>query len=67
MARADILKRRKVLSTISGNSQMAYGAILTRSEIHQKLQSQELRDKKISVEFYDRVIPDMEFFCLDGR
>ena len=41
MARADILKCIKVLSTISGNSQRSYGEILTRSVIHQKGQAQE--------------------------
>ena len=50
MARAEILKCCKILSTISGNSQRAYGAILTSIAIHQKGQAQDSKNKKVSEE-----------------
>ena len=46
MDRADILKCSKLLSMISRKSQRLYGAILTRSEIHQKGKAQKSRNKK---------------------
>ena len=56
MARADILKCSKILSTISGNSQRPYGAILTRSAIHQKGKAQESRNKKCQWKNHNRKI-----------